>query len=290
MHRRFLCVMLIMIALTYAGCFSSTEKKETETDLQVLDNETNNTDENQITEAGNEIAEFEIPAHLPEDSPLRRARELAALTLNENNVDNEWALWLINARNPLPQGYNPALSLIGTFNGDERRFDSRASEYALLLIEAAREDGIILDIVSSYRSIERQIDNFKHYFNSSMNWANSVEEAFEYVSSQIAIPGTSEHNAGLAIDFNLVEERFEQTAEFRWLQENSWQYGFILRYPRGTTHITGIIYEPWHFRFVGLYHAEQIFNSGLTLEEYIDVCIGDVSVVEAFRTYILEGW
>ncbi|MDR2571676.1 MAG: M15 family metallopeptidase [Oscillospiraceae bacterium] len=288
MNKRIVCLIFTITLLIFTGCslFAKNDEIEVISDDFIIDEESDYT-EPQIEE---EIINFEIPTHLPENSPFRRARELAALTVNEDGVDNEWALWLVNAWNPLPEGYNPELSLIGTYQGDERRFDSRASEYALLMMEAVHNDGIILRIVSSYRSVERQTINFENYFNSSMNWANSKEEAFTYVSSQIAIPRTSEHNLALAIDFNLIEENFDQTEEFRWLQDNSWKYGFILRYPKGTTHITGIIYEPWHYRFVGLYHAEKIFNLGLTLEEYMeDDCAGDNTVVEAFRTYILEG-
>jgi D-alanyl-D-alanine carboxypeptidase len=109
-------------------------------------------------------------------------------------------------------------------------------------------------------------------------------------ASEYAIPGTSEHNAGLAIDFNLtdsphtlIEESFDQTSAFCWLSENAQNYGFILRYPKNTIHITGIVYEPWHFRFVGVYHAQQIYISGLTLEEYIGVCADDDSAVNAWK-------
>jgi D-alanyl-D-alanine carboxypeptidase len=216
----------------------------------------------------------------PPASPEERARELAALTADSNGVDNSWALWLINAKNPIPFGYSPELSTIGEFD-----FDSRSAEYALLMIMAARNDDVILTPVSAYRSVERQADNFEKYFNEFLvlNPGYTREQAFNYTLSRIAVPYTSEHNAGLAIDFNMVEEEFDQTAEFRWLLDNAHKFGFIMRFPKYATDVTGIIYEPWHFRFVGLYHAERVRDSELTLEEYIGSCAGDDSAVEAFR-------
>jgi len=217
------------------------------------------------------------------DSPFRRAEILAEQATIDDGVDNSWALFIINAKNPLPPEYAPSLASIGSYEGSERFFDARASDYAILMMEAAFNDDITLIPVSSYRSIERQTINFENYFNNLISEGYLQDDAFDYVSSQIAIPNTSEHNAGLAIDFNIIEEWFDQTLEFNWLQENAYRFGFILRYPKGTTDITQIIYEPWHFRFVGLYHAERIYNLGVTLEEYVGVCNNDNSTIVAFK-------
>jgi D-alanyl-D-alanine carboxypeptidase len=196
----------------------------------------------------------------------------------------EWALWLINGKNPLPAGYTPpTLSPIGGYT-----IDSRVAPYAQSMIDASRAAGISLSVISAYRGIERQTINFESDYNSARGRGMSREEAFAFTSSRIAIPGTSEHNAGLAIDFNTTADWFDQTAEFRWLRDNSWRYGFILRYPKDTTHITGIIYEPWHYRFVGLYHAEKIYNAGITLEEYMGTCLDDDSVAEAFKNQLIN--
>ena len=85
----------------------------------------------------------------------------------------------------------------------------------------------------------------------------------------MARPGTSEHNLGLAVDFNSVEQSFENTKAFKWLKKNCTDYGFILRYSESKLDITGVIYEPWHYRYVGRDNAKKIAASGLTLEEYI---------------------
>ena len=220
-------------------------------------------------------------------SPIEaRAREIAERTIGngENDgIDNSWALWLINAKNPLPYGYLPELSELTV----ELEIDARVAEYALLMIMAARFDGVTLTPISAYRSAMRQESNFINFYNNKISDGILPEEAFEYTLYRIAVPYTSEHNAGIAIDFNLVEEQFDTTKEFHWLQENAHKFGFIMRYPKDSQNITGIIYEPWHYRFVGLYHAERIRNWGLTLEEYYGYCAADYSAVDNFRNKLL---
>ena len=91
----------------------------------------------------------------------------------------------------------------------------------------------------------------------------------------VALPGTSEHQTGLALDivdagYQELDEAQENTPVQQWLMRNSWRYGFILRYPTGKSNITGIIYEPWHYRYVGRDAARAIYESGLCLEEYLE--------------------
>ncbi|MCL2037064.1 MAG: M15 family metallopeptidase [Oscillospiraceae bacterium] len=211
---------------------------------------------------------------------------LFTLTIRESEIDNEWALWLINGKNPLPQGYQPELASIGSWseNGQNRYLDSRVAPYALQMMSAASEAGLFLDPASAYRNISTQETNFRNEFNNWLKKGYSRQEAFDLTMRVIAAPGTSEHNAGLSIDFTPYETRFEQKPEFAWLLENAHKYGFILRYPKYSVDITGISYEPWHWRFVGVYHAGKIRESELTLEEYIGICAGDESVVRSWRT------
>ena len=91
----------------------------------------------------------------------------------------------------------------------------------------------------------------------------------------IAVPGTSEHHTGLALDivtptYQVLDDGYATTDAFKWLYENCADYGFILRYPENTTHITGIIYEPWHYRYVGVEVAKYITENNITFEEYIE--------------------
>ncbi|MBO5265778.1 MAG: M15 family metallopeptidase [Ruminiclostridium sp.] len=190
-----------------------------------------------------------------------------------SDIDNGWAYFLINEEFPLEKNYSPALDYVqGTFMMDER-----CAEYARAMIKDAEEDGIDLCVVSAYRSIEKQTENLEAYIERLKNEGLSDEEAEKSALREIAEPGKSEHNAGLAIDIltydwwathDDITDDFENTEEFEWLNENAYKYGFILRYPKEWENTTGYAYEPWHYRFVGVYYAEKIKNSGLPFEYY----------------------
>ncbi len=143
---------------------------------------------------------------------------------------------------------------------------------AVKMLEAAKADGVKINIISAYRSTEYQKKLFDEDVSKYMAQGLSFEEAFKKTSQSLALPGRSEHNSGLAIDllsdeWNDLTEGFENTAAFNWLDKNAYKYGFILRYPRGKEDITGIIYEPWHYRYVGRGWAKHLKKSGKVLEE-----------------------
>ena len=129
-------------------------------------------------------------------------------------------------------------------------------------------------VVSAYRSHEQQTNNYNNKVKFYVNQGYSQEDAEREAAKVIAIPGTSEHQLGLAVDvidtrfWALEEEQADLPAQ-QWLMENCWKYGFILRYPADKTHVTGIIYEPWHYRYVGKELAAELHELGITLEEYI---------------------
>ncbi len=188
--------------------------------------------------------------------------------------DNEWALFLINTDNPLPDDFN----LETTYIENDRSLDSKVAPYYLVMQRAAKRDGLDLLLIGGYRTIEHQRYNYNNRVNQLMEQGHSYDEAYRLAGLEYALPGCSEHNGGVAADItgnawywnnmsNLLG--FDQTPEFDWLIENCYKYGFILRYPEGTTDITGIMYEAWHYRFVGVYHATKITELGITLEEYI---------------------
>jgi D-alanyl-D-alanine carboxypeptidase len=172
---------------------------------------------------------------------------------------------LVNRNNPVPDDYDP--DLVGIANGFSLNF--RAAHAWNEMQAAALEDGIVLWVISAYRSNEAQTRNFNNRMAQYMDAGWSQDEAHARTAVWIAVPGTSEHELGLAIDINSLGESFEDTDEFAWLMENSAEFGFILRYTRDKTHITGINYEPWHFRYVGSNHARAISSLGITLEEYL---------------------
>jgi D-alanyl-D-alanine carboxypeptidase len=131
-------------------------------------------------------------------------------------------------------------------------------------------------VLSGYRSYEYQANNFNNKVKDYQSKGYSKEEAEKEAATIIARPGTSEHQLGLAVDiidtqlWALEEEQADLPAQ-KWLMEHCWEYGFILRYPRDKQDITGITYEPWHYRYVGMEAAEEITSRGICLEEYLGV-------------------
>ena len=186
-------------------------------------------------------------------------------------VDTEkWNLLLVNQDYILPEDYTVQTASV---KGGQS-LDYRVAPHYNKMIAAAEADGIDLIPVSGYRSLSRQKNNFhrKIDYYSSLGYSNA--EATRLAAKIVLMPGTSEHNAGLAMDFGTngnttLDENFAKTEAFKWLSENAADYGFILRYEEDTQHITKITYEPWHWRYVGVEAAKEIKAQGVTLEEYL---------------------
>lgn len=181
--------------------------------------------------------------------------------------DEEGIPLLVNPDNMLPEGYEPPLGDIG----GGYTLHTMAVEPFKAMQAAAREDGINLFPVSGYRTHEHQTRNYQNSIQRYINQGYSEEESIELTRRYYAIPGASEHEAGLAVDVNSLETSFEQTKEFEWLQQNCVRFGFIMRYAEDTTDITQIYYEPWHYRYVGTNHAQLIAELDVTLEEYVQM-------------------
>lgn len=184
---------------------------------------------------------------------------------------NDWKLVLVNEKNPLPEGFTVEVSKLP--NGKE--FDSRAIGELESMINAAKADGVSIFVTSSYRSYDYQVGLFNRKINQYKAQGYNDTEAYNIAKTIVAIPGTSEHNLGLAADiitpsYQVLDEGFAETEAFKWLSENAADYGFILRYPKGKGDITGIIYEPWHYRYVGQAAARAITEQGICLEEYLN--------------------
>ena len=153
-------------------------------------------------------------------------------------------------------------------------FDERAIYQLNAMLNAMREEGLSPLVISAYRSQAHQRQLFDTRVNNLMLSGLSYYSAQKEARRSIAYPGTSEHNMGLAVDITpayqqILSESLENTPEIQWLIRHGAEFGFILRYPRGTEHITGIIFEPWHFRYVGVEAAQEIMERGITLEEYL---------------------
>lgn len=186
-------------------------------------------------------------------------------------ADNE-LLTLVNPWNKLPEDWQ--VDLVTLSNG--LQIDRRCYDALQEMMDACREAGYEPLICSAYRTQETQQDLFNNKVAKLEAEGKSHDEAVQEAGTVVAVPGTSEHQLGLTVDVvdvnnqNLTEEQ-EKTPTQKWLMANSWRYGFIHRYPNSKSDITGIIYEPWHYRYVGKDAAQEIFNKGITLEEYLGV-------------------
>ena len=184
---------------------------------------------------------------------------------------DDWRLTLLNKQHPIPEDYTFELE---TFN-ESMRCDKRIVGRLLDMIYTARDDGVSLIPCSPYRTHSHQTELFDRKIDRYMDAGYSYMDSFTRAAQAVTVPGTSEHEVGLAIDFitegySQLNEGFEDTAAGKWLKERSPEFGFILRYPKGKEDITGIEYEPWHFRYVGRDAATIITQEGLCLEEFWD--------------------
>ena len=184
---------------------------------------------------------------------------------------SDWRMILVNRDYILPDGYKPELENAVDSGYGDIYLDERVAPYYNEMYKAAYADGIHLIPISGYRSVERQKNNFERKINTYIDAGYSKVEATQKAATIILPPGTSEHNAGLAMDICSLEQNFEDTKEFKWLCENAADYGFILRYPEDKQDVTKIIYEPWHWRYVGVEAAQAMKASGECLEEYLGV-------------------
>lgn len=168
-----------------------------------------------------------------------------------------------------------ALSLNSQKYDSVKAVDRAAYQPLKDMFSAAQKAGVPLELVSPYRSIDLQDRLFSRSVNSYMNQGYSKEQAVKKANYARTFTGTSEHNTGLGFDILqkgnfTLSESFENTAQFKWLSEHAEEYGFILRYRKDKISQTGIMYEPWHYRYVGVENAKKINELDMCLEEYIE--------------------
>ncbi len=183
--------------------------------------------------------------------------------------DSPWYLILVNAENPLPSGYQIEI----THLKNNQAIDSRCYPDLQEMMDNCRKEGLDPLICSSYRSSQKQKKLFQEEMNQYLSAGYSEDYAYDKASQAVAVPGTSEHELGLAVDIvdstnQKLDSSQERTKVQKWLMKNSWKYGFVLRYPSDKSDITGIMYEPWHYRYVGKEAAKFMYENDLCLEEY----------------------
>lgn len=183
--------------------------------------------------------------------------------------EDDWNLVLVNRNYILKEGYTPKLE--EAVAGSGVYLDYRVAPHYQKMYDAAKADGVTLTPNSGYRSYETQKNNFNNKINLYVSQGYDKVTATQNAARIILPPGTSEHNAGLAMDIGWVTEDFENSAAFAWLSEHAQDYGFIMRYPKSEDKqsITEIIYEPWHWRYVGVEAAQSMKQTGQVLEEYL---------------------
>ena len=183
-------------------------------------------------------------------------------------------LLLVNGSNPLPDNYDYTAELTTIpeeyHNLQLDQINKNIWPYLKAMIDDARSEGVKLYVCSPYRSYNTQKILFDRQVQKQIAAGVPESQAEDKAATIVARPGTSEHHTGLATDMNFTDDAFENTPMFAWLTEHCQDYGFIMRYPKDKIDVTGVIYESWHYRFVGINVAKDIKSKGVTLEEYLD--------------------
>ena len=204
-----------------------------------------------------------------EEANIKEEENKKEKDIESNTFD--WELLLVNKNHKIPENYSMELEEVEFAH----KVDKRIVEPLKQMLADARKEGLSPIICSSYRTNDKQ----KQLYNSkTMEYRRegySLEDAEEMASYWVAIPGTGEHETGLAVDivsenYQMLDEGQEKTQEQKWLIDNSYKYGFALRYPTDKKEITMINYEPWHYRYVGIENATYMKEHDMCLEEYID--------------------
>lgn len=191
--------------------------------------------------------------------------------VDEKTEEVPWNLVLVNKWNEMEEGYVPELSEYA----EGHMVDARIEDALRDMIKGAQKAGYVIYLLSAYRDVEKQTELYETEVAKWKAAGYTQKNAEKQAGTVVAVPGTSEHHLGLAVDLVSSEhvkldEDAEKTKGYKWLVAHCHEYGFILRYPNGATEITGIIYEPWHFRYVGVEVATEIMEVGITLEEYLE--------------------
>ena len=201
------------------------------------------------------------PSSQPESQPTSGWSQLS-----------DWRLVLANENHPLEAEWIDSVQTKALPNG--LRVDERIYDPLTAMLDDAEALGYHLIVCSAYRSYDKQVELFENRVQRYRNAGYSQEDAYNKGKTSVSLPGCSEHHTGLAVD--IVAQRYQNLddgmfdlPEIQWLYAHCQEYGFIVRYPDGKSEITGIIHEPWHYRYVGVEAATEIMDRGICLEEYL---------------------
>lgn len=249
--RKIAIVILIIIIVIIVIVRKSRNKTTVETTTNQVEQTASKQEENKIEEE-QEKEQSQSSNQNQEQKP-------------ENEI-TDWRLTLANYENLLPENFTVKVENIDK----TRQFDARAIGELNDMMNQMKKDGITnIWIQSAYRSVARQKELYDASVKKYLQEGKTQEEAEKLTNEYINKPGSSDHNLGLAVDFNKVDNGFEKLEGFKWLQKNAENYGFVLRYPKDKEDITKIAYESWHWRYVGVEHAKKMNELNMCLEEYI---------------------
>lgn len=221
-----------------------------------------------VTEEVTEPSLDEIPEEsttLPEETTTKPPVKWEKYNPTDELAGENWALTLISKKYPLGKTYSPTLSPV--IDGSSITADSRVSEAYKKMYADALSQNVILTPYSAYCSYNRQKTNYDNKVNAFTLQGMTQDEAIANAEKRIEPAGCSENGAGLSVDIISASAGFASTAEYKWLVANAHNYGFILRYPEDKVEITGMIYQPWHWRYVGVDAATEMKNNNHCLEE-----------------------
>ncbi|MCC5889208.1 MAG: M15 family metallopeptidase [Alkalibacterium sp.] len=285
LHRNLITASILMSFLALSGCTDNNDngqdnqqeedsvEESTQTDE---DNDLNGEleeDENDFSDPDSEESDSESESEVEDENEdeVEEDENTVSIDMEDDLLNPDSVKVLVNKQYALPEDYAPEDLVtveVPTVleNPEIRQLREVASDALTEMFAAAEEEGIILHARSGYRSYQTQVQLFNSYVE------NHGEEAANRYSAR---PGESEHQTGLAMDVTSesanyqLSEEFGSTPEGIWVEENAHEFGFVIRYPEGTEDITGYQYEPWHLRYFGEELALDIYESGLTYEEYL---------------------
>ncbi len=210
------------------------------------------------------------PPALAVIEPVGLSAQSEADAVGASDAGQDWQLILVNAQHALPDDFSVELADVGSGHS----VDARIASALQVMLDDCRAAGLEPLICSSYRTQQIQQSLFDDKVQRLIAEGYAPDAAQAKAGTVVAVPGTSEHQTGLAVDLvdagnQNLDETQEQTPVQQWLLAHSWEYGFVLRYPNDKSSVTGIIYEPWHYRYVGKDAARDMHEGGLCLEEYL---------------------
>ena len=268
-----IAVIILLSAFLAVVCYALASKDDNKTPSDTP--EENQTTSSSTGESTTKPQTTASATSIPETtaSVTTTAKTPSAPGIVKIDSDN-WELTLVNTKYRLPDGFVPE-KLLTVVN--DCRLDSRVVPHYIDMYNAALNDGAKLTPFSGYRSYEVQERNYNNKINYYRGLGYDKTESAVKAATVIMPPGSSEHNLGFAMDIVTCDTWFETTTEFTWLRENAYKYGFIMRYAKEKTDTTGVIYEPWHWRYVGVKAATDIYQTRdangveICLEEYLEI-------------------